>query len=135
MDFDPAGQPSRGSNDADVARFLDAQADLYTAVVSDVLDALGRTEQMLPPQIRGLHRGAVVVGRAMPVVVSAVTGLPKKPFGLLTESLDQLQPGEIYVAGAGGTTAAAWGELLSATAAHRGAHGAVVDGYHRASHS
>ena len=57
-------------------------------------------------------------------------GEPEKPFGLLTEALDQLRPNEIYVA-TGAHNSALWGELLTTTAKTRGASGAVLDGYTR----
>jgi len=72
-----------------------------------------------------------VVGRAMPVLMIDVHGPQKKPFGLLTEALDDLREGEVYLAGGGGMRCAYWGELLTATSRVRGAVGAVVDGYHR----
>lgn len=104
---------------------------LYTAVIGDILDGLGRPHQFLPPQIRPLLPEMKVVGRAMPSLVGTVYGGQKKPFGYLTESLDQLEPGEVYVAPRTVATAAMWGEILTATAQQRGAVGAVVDGYHR----
>jgi 4-hydroxy-4-methyl-2-oxoglutarate aldolase len=67
----------------------------------------------------------------MPVVMIDVYGKQKKPFGLLTEALDQLQPGEIYLASGGDMRCAYWGEILTATAKKRGAAGAVINGYHR----
>ena len=59
-----------------------------------------------------------------------VRAAPKKPFGYLTEALDQLKPNEVYVA-TGAHNSALWGELLTATAKTRGAVGAVLDGYTR----
>nr|MDA3873252.1 RraA family protein [Kiritimatiellia bacterium] len=53
------------------------------------------------------------------------------PFGLLTEALDDLKPGEVYMASGGEMRSAYWGELLTATARTRGAAGAVVNGPHR----
>jgi regulator of RNase E activity RraA len=73
----------------------------------------------------------VLVGRAMPVLMIDVYGEQEKPFGLLTEALDQLQEGEIYVASGGEMRCAYWGELLTATAKKRSANGAVINGYHR----
>ena len=73
----------------------------------------------------------VLAGRAMPVLMIDVHGPQRKPFGLLTEALDALQPGEVYVCGGGAMRCAYWGELLTATARTRGAAGAVIDGYHR----
>ena len=49
----------------------------------------------------------------------------------MTDALDQLQPGEIYLASGGAMNCAAWGEILTATAKQRGAAGAVIDGFHR----
>jgi len=50
---------------------------------------------------------------------------------LLTEALDQLQPGEIYLASGGEMRCAYWGEILTATAKKRGAVGAIINGFHR----
>lgn len=104
---------------------------LYTPVVGDILDAMGYTHQFLPPEIRPLREEMKLAGRAMTVLMIDVFGPQKKPFGLLTEALDQLQENEIYLATGGAGRCAYWGELLTATARTRGAAGAVVNGYHR----
>lgn len=104
---------------------------LYTAVLGDVLDALGYYHQFLPPHVRPMLPQMRVAGRAMPVLVADVFGPQAKPFGLLTEALDALRPGEVYLARGATAPAAMWGEILTATAQSRGAVGAVVDGYHR----
>lgn len=105
--------------------------DLYTPVVGDILDALGRYHQFLPAPIQPMREAMIIVGRAMPVLMIDVHGPQTKPFGLLTEALDDLRPGEVYVAGGGAMRCAYWGELLTATARTRGAVGAVIDGFHR----
>lgn len=105
--------------------------ELYTPVVGDILDDLGFTRQFLPQPLQPLREDMKLAGRAMPVLMIDVFGKQKKPFGLLTEALDQLQPGEIYVAGGGEMRCAYWGEILTATAKKRGAVGAVVNGFHR----
>jgi 4-hydroxy-4-methyl-2-oxoglutarate aldolase len=105
--------------------------ELYTPVVGDILDAHGRYRQFLPAPVQPMRDTMKVVGRAMPVVMIDVHGPQKKPFGLLTEALDDLRPGEVYVAAGGAMRCAYWGELLTATARTRGAAGAVIDGYHR----
>jgi regulator of RNase E activity RraA len=115
----------------DAARAALVRAELYTPVVGDILDALGRYHQILPATTQPLRESMKVVGRAMPVLMIDVHGPQKKPFGLLTEALDNLQLGEVYLAGGGTLRCAYWGELLTATARTRGAAGAVVDGYHR----
>lgn len=105
--------------------------ELYTPVVGDILDELGFTHQFLPQPIQPLREEMKLAGRAMPVVMIDVYGKQKKPFGLLTEALDQLQPGEIYLASGGDMRCAYWGEILTATAKKRGAVGAIINGFHR----
>jgi 4-hydroxy-4-methyl-2-oxoglutarate aldolase len=119
------------ATDAELFELINTR--LYTAVIGDILDRLGRVHQFLPAKIRPLTPTMRVAGRAMPVLVSDVFSPQRKPFGLLTEALDQLEPGEVYLAPRTGSPAQAamWGEILTATAQSRGAVGAVVDGYHR----
>jgi regulator of RNase E activity RraA len=49
----------------------------------------------------------------------------------MTQALDDLRPGEVYVATGGTAACANWGEIMTAAAKARGAVGAVVNGYHR----
>lgn len=111
--------------------FATLSSTLYTPVIGDVMDVLGYTHQFLPSDIRGIRPEMTVVGRAMPVLIADRFDNSRKPFGLLTEALDQLEPGEIYLARGGRVECSAWGEILTATARGRGAVGAVVDGFHR----
>ncbi len=104
---------------------------LYTPVVGDVLDGLGYYHQFLPQPIQPMRETDIVAGRAMPVLMIDIFGPQKKPFGLLTEALDQLERNEVYLASGGAMRCAYWGELLTATARKRGAAGAVINGYHR----
>ena len=112
------------------AMFALMKEKLYTPVVGDILDAMGYTHQFLPPNIRPLKDDMKLAGFACTILEHDVFGPQKKPFGLLTEALDQLKENEIYVA-TGAHNSALWGELLTATARVRGATGAVIDGYHR----
>ncbi len=111
--------------------FALARAELYTPVVGDILDTLGLFHQFLPQPIQPMKEHMKLIGRAMPVLMIDVFGPQKKPFGLLTEALDQLEPGEIYLASGGDMRCAYWGELLTATSRTRGAVGAVINGFHR----
>lgn len=113
------------------ARFRLVRERLHTPVVGDVLDAIGYRHQFLPPAVRPIDPSMVIVGRAMPVLIADVFGAQQKPFGRLTEALDDLRPGEVYLARSARLPCAAWGEILTATARNRGAAGAVIDGYHR----
>ena len=103
---------------------------LYTPVVGDILDTMGLVHQVLPPELQPLRDTMKLAGRACTVLEHDVFSPQKKPFGFLTEALDQLRPNDIYIA-TGAHNSALWGELLTATAKVRGAVGAVLDGYTR----
>jgi 4-hydroxy-4-methyl-2-oxoglutarate aldolase len=111
--------------------FALVRTELYTPVVGDILDMLGLFHQFLPQPIQPMRTAMKLVGRAMPVVMIDVYGEQAQPFGKLTEALDQLEPGDIYLASGGAMRCAYWGEILTATARSRGANGAVVNGFHR----
>jgi 4-hydroxy-4-methyl-2-oxoglutarate aldolase len=117
------------TSDADL--FALCARELYTPVVGDILDDLSFTRQFLPQPIQPLREEMKLAGRAMPVLMIDVFGKQKQPFGKLTEALDQLQSGEIYLASGGDMRCAYWGEILTATAKKRGAAGAVINGFHR----
>ena len=120
---------------------------LYTPVVGDILDQMGYKHQFLPAPVRPLAaqvptepyklRGEQqdnrlkVAGYACTVLENDVFEYPEeKPFGYMTEALDDLKPNEVYVA-TGAHNSALWGELLTACAKARGAVGAVLNGYTR----
>lgn len=114
--------------------------ELFTAVVGDVLDAMGHRRQFLPAGISPLAPKTRIAGRAMPVLEADVHSdgdahaggpLAHKPFGLMLEALDDLEPGEIYVATGASLRYALWGGLMSTRATHLKAAGAVLDGYVR----
>lgn len=111
--------------------------ELYSAVVGDVLDAAGMTQQFLPPDIGPLDDQVVMVGRAMTVLEADCAG-PQvahggeaEPFGLMLQALDDLHPGEVYLCAGASHTYALWGALMTTRAMHLGAAGAVLDGYCR----
>lgn len=129
---------SAWSSDSEV--FGRARRTLYSAVIGDILDLLGRSHQFLPPQIQPLQSDFVVCGRAMTVLEADVTGdeLAGKhnptlspPFGLMLRALDDLKKDEVYICSGASPTYALWGELMSTCAANRGAAGAVVNGWSR----
>jgi regulator of RNase E activity RraA len=119
--------------------FALARRELFSAVIGDTMDKHGLTRQFLPAAVRPLYDEMVVVGRAMPVLVAdyyseralGQTAVAAKPFGLLFEALDDLKPGEVYLAAGGTPNYALWGELLSTRAMQLGASGAVLNGYAR----
>ncbi len=110
--------------------------ELYTAVVGDMLDGVGRFHQFLPPGIGPLQEKMVLVGRAMPVIEADIDPESRgaagaRPFGLMLEALDDLKRNEVYVCSGASSHYALWGELMSTRARKLGAAGAVVDGYAR----
>lgn len=120
--------------------FTIVKQELFTAVVGDVMDKMGLLHQFLPPEIKPLRDDMVLIGRAMTVLEadffsegeeSTPGPLSNKPFGLMLEALDDLKPGEVYVATGGSPLYALWGELMSTRAAHLGANGALVNGFAR----
>ena len=125
---------------SDEELFALAKRELFTAVVGDVMDKRGLLHQFLPPRLQPLRDDMVAIGRAMPVLEADVFAEAEtnshnpamaKPFGLMLEALDDLQPNEIYICTGGSPRYALWGELMSTRAMKLGAAGAVVDGYSR----
>jgi 4-hydroxy-4-methyl-2-oxoglutarate aldolase len=107
-------------------------ANLYSSVLSDILDDHGHRNQVLWHDVRPVYPGAKVAGRAATMLVAAVSELPAEPYKLLMELLDGIRPGEVVMAGVQGQTrAAVWGELLSTHTRARGGRGAVLDGLTR----
>lgn len=124
----------------DTSLFELIKAELYTAVIGDIMDKLNYTHQFLPPRIRPLQDNTFLVGRAMTVletdvIENATTNgnnpLLKKSFGLMLEALDDLKENEVYICSGSSPNYALWGELMSARAIACKAAGAVVNGYSR----
>ena len=61
----------------------------------DLLDQMGLYHQFLPQAVRPLRDDMKLAGYAMTVLMIDVFGQQKKPFGYLTEALDDLQEDEI----------------------------------------
>jgi 4-hydroxy-4-methyl-2-oxoglutarate aldolase len=105
---------------------------LYSAVLSDTLDALGYTQQVLRPFVRPLDESLVLMGRARTggfVPVEAPTP-DENPYALEIALVDDLQEDDVTVLACGGPTErmGPWGELLSTAARARQAAGCVTDG-------
>lgn len=117
-----------------------AKKELFTAVVGDVMDKLGKFHQFLPPNIQPLRDDMVLIGRAMPVLeadvfpkneVESKNEILQKSFGLMLEALDDLKEDEVYICSGASPNYALWGENMSIRAMKLGAGGAVVNGYSR----
>ncbi len=112
--------------------FAELKKQLYTAVLSDVLDGMGYMQQAMRPFVRPLDDSLKLMGRARTGLwmnVYAVTA-GENPYEHEIALIDDLKPGDVPVFGCGGPTdrVAPWGELLSTAATCRGAAGCVTDG-------
>jgi 4-hydroxy-4-methyl-2-oxoglutarate aldolase len=105
--------------------------ELYVALLSDVLDELGRTEQALPAHIRPVDprkrlAGFARTGLYRDVYVADAT---RNPYELEIALVDDLKPNDIAVFACGSSgRIGPWGELLSTAAMARGGGGCVTDG-------
>ena len=121
----------------DTAIFETIRTQLFTAVIGDILDVAGLTPQFLPPNLRAVRPGTVLVGRAMPVLEADCCGEQVVAedrafaFGMMFRALDDLKGGEVYITTGASPRYALWGGLMSRRATALGAVGAVVDGFHR----
>ena len=112
------------------------KAELYTAVIGDIMDKMGYLHQFLPPHIRPLRDDMLIAGRAMTVLEADVhdnsasggnNPLLQRSFGLMLEALDDLKEDEVYICSGSSPEYALWGELMSARAMQCKAAGAVVN--------
>src|SRR5882672_8005005 len=98
----------------DIAKLFTPHRDvLSSAVLADVLDALGHATSALPAAIRPLRPQWKLFGRAATLSAVSVGGVPAKPYAVELECVDALRPGEVLVATTNGDRSSAlWGELL-----------------------
>lgn len=119
-------------NDKVTDGFLGGKELLSSAVLADVMDALGHRQGALPPDLRPLLPGWKLCGRAATLSAVSVAHEPEKPYAVELACVDALQPGMVLVATTNGDRSSAlWGELLSTACRSRGAVGAVIDGLTR----
>jgi 4-hydroxy-4-methyl-2-oxoglutarate aldolase len=100
------------------------------AVVSDVLDRLGRRAQALHHTVRPLDAGNVsLAGHAFTVAAAASADILDDPYERELAAVDATPEGAVVVlATTGRVDVALWGELLTTRLVARGGAGAVTDG-------
>ena len=107
---------------------------LFTAVLSDCLDAAGHRNQAMHARIRPLDETLVLCGRARTALYMDVYDAPEgeNPYELEIQLVDDVKADEVPVFACGESgRIAPWGELLSTAARARGAAGVVMDGLTR----
>ena len=100
----------------------------YSAVFSDVCDAMGLRDQTVSPGIMPLGGKGTLVGWARTALSRPVNEPPHRHYGGEIDFIDSLRPGDVAVIDCSQHPAAAWGELFSTASKGRGARGAVIDG-------
>jgi regulator of RNase E activity RraA len=114
---------------SELPAFSELRDQLYSAVISDALDAVGRREQCLAVRLSPVTGVLKLMGRCRTTLWEDIDFQDPEPYKLELEAVDELEAGEVLVAAAGGSLRSGiWGELLSTAARNRGAAGAVVDG-------
>lgn len=113
----------------DFARLRD---ELYSAVLSDVMDDLGLSDRAMSPFVRPVDDSVVLMGPARTGLFVNVYSVMQgsNPYELEIELIDDLKPGDVAVLACDGPTdrIAPWGELLTTASIARGASGCVTDG-------
>jgi regulator of RNase E activity RraA len=110
----------------------DVATELHTAVLSDILDAVGCREQVADAGIRPIQPGMRMVGRAKTASASRVTEPPAEPYKKLLELIDEISTDDIVVLDvAGRTDSAIFGGLLATAVQSAGGRGVLIDGLTR----
>ena len=102
---------------------------LYSAVVSDALDALGYPHQSPRVPLAPQTGHVKLVGRCRTTLWADMSHPDPRPYELELIAVDGCKPDDVLIAAAGGSMRSGiWGELLSTAARNSGCVGAIVDG-------
>jgi len=112
-----------------VEAFKEISDNLYSAVISDALDAMGYKNQCPRIQFHAYSAIDKLVGRCKTTLWADMFHEDPDPYALELRAVDSCKPGEILIAAAGGSVRSGiWGELLSTAARNSGCGGALVHG-------
>ncbi|MDR1828655.1 MAG: RraA family protein [Methylobacteriaceae bacterium] len=102
---------------------------LQTALVCDVMDAMGYRHQILPWEIQSLVLGTKLFGPAFTVLGRMAVDDSENDNSIRVEMLRQIPEGSVAVMSAADSRDSAhWGEITALAARNNGCIGAVVDG-------
>ncbi len=108
---------------------IDYKTRLSSAIISDVLDEMGYTHQLLPSDIKPNFVKARLFGRARPMSLKPITnGEDHREVYRGPHFLEQLNKGDVLVVGNGFKEMAFFGELMATLAQYRGVDGTIIDG-------
>lgn len=106
--------------------------NLYSGILSDVMDGMGYHEQMIGNKIMPLKDDTVIFGPAFTSIATVVYSMPENPLIAQCKVVDQLGEDEIYVlVMRGGYNCAVFGELFATAVKGRKGAGVLLDGYAR----
>jgi regulator of RNase E activity RraA len=116
-----------------VAKSIDEiRSRLFTGVLSDILDSLGKSGQVADLDLTQVVSGARVVGRAQTARAIRVNEPPLEPYKHLLAAIDATGPGHVLVVAADpSSTSSLFGGILASAMRSAGGEGVVVDGYAR----
>jgi 4-hydroxy-4-methyl-2-oxoglutarate aldolase len=102
---------------------------LYSAVVSDALDAMGLRHQSPRVPLIPYSGEQLLVGRCKTTLWADMFHKDPRPYELELRAVDHCRPDDLLICAAGGSMhSALWGELLSTASRNSGCIGAIVDG-------
>src|SRR5260370_35970081 len=101
----------------------------YTGAISDILDEMGYSHQVLPKEIQSIQPGQTLAGRALTVAGERSAGRPRDDYFLpFLQMLGSIAPGDVVVSQPNDHTIAHFGELSCETSKFRGGRGVGIDG-------
>src|ERR1700683_2012192 len=102
---------------------------LYSAVVCDALDAIGRRNQSPHVPLHPMTGISRLVVRCRTTLWADMAHEDPRPYELELQAVDGCRPDEVLICAAGGSMhSGIWGELISTAARKRGWVCANVDG-------
>lgn len=102
---------------------------LYSAVLSDALDALGFPHQSPRVPLRAMTGIPKLAGRCKTTLWADMAHPDPRPYELELRAVDACKPDDVLICAAGGSIRSGiWGELLSTAARNSGCVGVIVDG-------
>jgi len=116
-------------NSSEPLTFKQIQEHLYSAVISDALDAAGYRRQCLAAGLPPLTGASRLAGRCRTTQWEDIDFEDPEPYKLELEAVDDCRPGDVMIAAANSSMRSGlWGELLSTASRQRGCVGVIVDG-------
>lgn len=113
----------------DIITFAMMREHLYSAVVSDALDAVGRRRQTPNVPLPSVTVERLLVGRCKTTLWDDLYHEDPRPYELELQAVDACQADDVLIAACHGSMrSAVWGELLTTAATNQGCIGAVIDG-------